>query len=305
MDSRQTRMTVWMAVLCFSMVGCGDRTATTGNSLGERYSAAMREPKAETRATTLISLAADQSQAGDTAGASTSLAEAAKAAGDVRPLETQARLLVRVASAYARGGESAPAKKTLAKAEQAALKVEEPAAKADALARVASAYARSLKQTTKAIAVLEETQKAAGGIEDGQSRVAAYCSIARVFSSLGKQAEVNRAMAFATEIAKSLDTPKRQSDSLAAVAAEYAAMNETKKSIAMLDAALDRVPGVEDDYVKVFALATIAEQYGKAGQRAKANELLGAAEQLAERIRDRGLKQEAAGRVRTARAELK
>ena len=81
-----TQLPLILPLVCLlsTAAGCGNK-AKTGNSLGERYQAAINEPNPASRAAALVTLSADQYSAGDSAGATTSLSEAAHAAAQVSP----------------------------------------------------------------------------------------------------------------------------------------------------------------------------------------------------------------------------
>jgi hypothetical protein len=211
--------TMLFAAILAAICGCSDGEHDAGGLLDQRYSAALEQKNPEKLTGTLIALSAEQHAAGNVAGAAESLAAATKSVTEVANPAAQAQLLVRISDAQARQGDSKAAVATLAKADSAARKASEPASKADVLVQIGSLYAQSHKQIAPAIAAVEEAQKTAGSIDDAQSRVEAYCALAKAYATLGKPADANRMLEFAATTANTLENPKRQSDSLAAVAA--------------------------------------------------------------------------------------
>jgi hypothetical protein len=207
------------AAILAAVCGCNDGEPGAGGLLDQRYTAALEQKNPEKLTGTLLALWAEQHAAGDVAGAAESLAAATKSVTEVANPGAQARLLVGISDAQARQGDSKAAVATLAKADSAARKARDPATKVDALAQIGSLYAQPHKQIAPAIAAVEEAQKTAGSIDDAQSRVEAYCALAKAFATLGKAADANRMLEFAATTAKTLENPQRQSDSLAAVAA--------------------------------------------------------------------------------------
>ena len=82
-------------------------------------------------------------------------------------------------------------------------------------------------------------------------------------------------MNFAVETARSLDTPKRQSDALANVAGTFLALNQKQEGAAALHEAAQLTEGINDNYAKVFALSNLAVHFDKAGQADRARASLG------------------------------
>jgi hypothetical protein len=219
------KTTLAVAVLA-AICGCSDGGLSAGGFLEQQETAAPEQKTPEGVAGTLIARAAEEHAAGDAVAAAESLNAATTAALEVANPAAQAILLIRISEAQVGQKNSKAALATLRKADSAARQAGDPALRAAALAQIGSHYARPHKQIAPAIAAVEEAQKAAGSIDNPQLRVEIYCTIAKAFATLDKSADANRMLGFAATTAKTLENPKRQSDSLAVIAAAKVELTE-------------------------------------------------------------------------------
>jgi hypothetical protein len=217
-------------------------------------------------------------------GAGSSLDERYAAALKQTNPETRAGTLVALSSDQHAAGDTAGAAESLATATQAVAELPHPGAQAKALLRISTAQASQGGLKTAA-ATLLKAEQAVHKESDPAVKADVLARIGSLYArSLKQVAPAIVAIEAAQKAAGGIADPQARVDAYCTVAKAYATLKQPADVKRMLN---------------------FAEQMAGAGQTSRADELLGEAKKLADGINDTGLKQEAAGRVKSAREKMK
>ncbi|MCC7084858.1 MAG: hypothetical protein IT427_07615 [Pirellulales bacterium] len=290
--------------------GCGggksnDRGAGGGISIQQLYTQAMADNNPPTRARKLVRVGEQQFRAGDMSGADTSYREAAKAIDEIKDPYLRASAETVLAGAYARSSGQTDAERLLKSAAALVANAESADNKVELLSNIAGVYAVNLRQPGNASAKLQDAEKLAGDIVAPSDRLTALAAIIRGYAKAKKTADVDRLVETAGELADGIQDPAKKADALSAFGRALVDADRKKQGVSRLAAAAEAANKIDVTYGKVYALASIAEQYAHAGDAAKARALLSECEELSKNISEIDLRADAQEKVRQVAASLK
>jgi len=303
----------WRRVRAFSALlavmiachGCGEEggNGKRDMSFDEEAAAIQQEPQANVRAKELTKLAFRRHKAQDKAGAERTLFSAQEACKAIADASSRADALGLLAEAQARMDDKSSARRTLAAARQVVDQIAEPEPQALALAALACAQAAA-GDSEAASATLKDAEKHAAGLKDYQGKPNFYgqaltlAKTAEGYQRLGQQAEAERVVTEAVKQALACTLDRERCTALAEVSLSQGRMKQADAAAKTLEMALAEARKIEKLHSRTHVLAELGEILVRTGQMEKGRKLLDEADQIAAKIPEPDLRQQAQDKVR-------
>lgn len=273
--------------VAFALVlpGCGGSSDPAGNGLSYRQQVAraQKEPLPDLRAKKLIRIAYGQAKAKDTLGAEETLRLAVEACGEIPDAAARAGAFSFAAEVLARIGNGSKARAAMADALAAAGAVEDTETKALTLARVGRAQG-AMENLPAAVESLKRAEDLVAQLEDLVGKTLVLDTLAMSYQRIGREAESDRVITTALELAKTIEDDRQRCQAIAAVAARLSTMKKNQPAEQAFDLALQTAGKIDNLQSRTYALADVAEKLSKSGDHARTHKLLDEAEKLALKI---------------------
>jgi tetratricopeptide (TPR) repeat protein len=277
----------WSAAVAvgLSLSGCGSKPSTKSLPFRERIEKAQQEKSPDLRTKALLGIAKDQAEAKDVAGASETLKLARQACQEVSEPTSQAGYLLSLGAVQLSIGRPLEAKGAATAALAAANKIENLEIKGPTLAEVAE-FQNACDDTDGATATLKEVETLIAKLPDAADKSVVSAAAGAAYDKLGRRAQSKKLLDAAIELTKSIDDGVKRCRAIAEIAARQLAIKQNDAAEKTFALAETTCRALEEPGQRAQAMIDIAKAYSKAGDHAKAHELLAEADKVAKKVKE-------------------